>query len=162
MIKLTDLRPPKLPAYKPVELARKARHRAFTARVEGARRLWTLEAEALARAEAWLGKAPEKMPVVARVADAAERFVARRLVVATAVPIDGYDELNAKQIRNHLRDLSPLQLSKVIRYEMAHKHRKSVVAELEKEMARRLRAPAEAAQDAVSEAAESVAEAVSA
>ena len=150
MIKLADLRPEKLSVPKPTEVARKARHRVHVARIDGSRRLWTLETDALARAGMLLGKAPDGVPVVSRVIDAAERFLSRRLELATAVPIAGYDELNAKQIRNHLRELSPLDLARLQRYEAGHKHRKSVIADIEKELSRRVKLPDEALEaDAV-------------
>lgn len=133
-----ELKPAGLPT-RPVELARKARHRVREVRGGSVERLFTLQADALERVEEALHKAPENVPVLSSLADAAERLVARTRVSVTAVSVDGYDDLNAKQVREKLRDLGHLDLVKLRRYETSNKGRKSVIGEIEKEIGRRFK-----------------------
>lgn len=133
-----ELKPAGLPT-RPVELARKARHRVREVRGESVERLFTLQANTLERVEEALHKAPENVPVLSTIADAAERLVARTRETVTAVAVDGYDELNAKQVREKLRDLGHLDLVKLRRHEAGHKGRKSVIAEIDKEIGRRFK-----------------------
>ncbi len=129
-------------------LVRDARHRVHVARHEGVARLWSLETDVLTRASAWLGKAPESVPLVARAADVAEQFVARQLERAVAVPLAGYDELNVKQVQAAVQTLSFVDLLRVRRYEAAKKARKTVLAAVERECASRVAPPIEIAAEA--------------
>ena len=122
---------------RPTELAKRARHRLLEAREGGVERLWMLQADALQRVEQALEATPEQIPLISRVADAAERFVSRRLEAVTAVPIVGFDELNAKAVRHHLHDLGHMDLLRVRRYEHGHKNRKSVLDDIGRELAKR-------------------------
>lgn len=49
-----------------------------------------------------------------------------------APAIEGYDDLNVKQITEALVTLSPFQLTKVRDYEVAHKNRKTVAGAIER------------------------------
>lgn len=132
---IDELRPENV---RPRELARRARRAVSQARGEGLTRLWSLQADALERVEEVLKDAPE-LPVLSRVADVAERVVHSRLESVTACPIPDYDALNAKKVRGHLPDLDRLALARLRRFEAAHKNRKSVLADIDAEIARRTR-----------------------
>jgi hypothetical protein len=62
------------------------------------------------------------------------------LETVTALPIQGYAELNAKEVRASLKDLPHLDLLKIRRYEANNKNRKSVLCDVDKEIERRFRA----------------------
>ncbi len=128
-------------------MVRDARHRVHVARHEGVARLWSLETDVLTRATAWLGKAPEGLPLVARAADVAEQFVSRQLERAVAVPVSGYDELNVKQVQAAVYALSYVDLLRVRRYEMANKARKTVLAAVDMQCADRVGPPVELAAE---------------
>jgi ferritin-like metal-binding protein YciE len=49
----------------------------------------------------------------------------------TALPIAGYDDLNAGQVAARLSDLSQTELAAVLAYERAHRNRRSVVERVE-------------------------------
>ena len=59
----------------------------------------------------------------------------RRVGVGPSFPISLYDELNAPQIVNRLKDLTPAQLRKVRDYERRNDSRKSVLGAIEKQLA---------------------------
>jgi hypothetical protein len=120
----------------PGELARRARAKVREARTDGVERLWNLQADALERVETLLERAPDKVPILSRVASRASRLVHDRLEMVTALAIPEYDELNAKKIRQSLRGLDRLDLVRVRRYETSHKNRKSVLGDLDRELLR--------------------------
>jgi len=123
---------------RPGQLVRDARSRLRVARGQGVERLWTLQVEALARVEQALEGAPENLPVLSRMADEAEKLVARRLEAVTAAPLAEYDTLSAKDVRAALSGLGQVELLALRRYEQSHKARKTVLADVERELSRRL------------------------
>jgi hypothetical protein len=135
--RLLDLR---TDGFRPSDLARRARGRVRDAREESVERLWNLQADTLEQIEDVLHRAPENLPVLSRVADAAERLVARRLETVTALPVENYEQLNAKEVRASVRELGHVDLLKVRRYETNNKNRKSVLGDIDKEIERRFRA----------------------
>jgi polyhydroxyalkanoate synthesis regulator phasin len=52
-----------------------------------------------------------------------------------SLPILGYDELTARQVTEHLKNLKPAELRKVRDYERRHANRKSVLAAVDKALA---------------------------
>ena len=60
----------------------------------------------------------------------------RRAGVGGAAPISGYDGLNASQIKSRLKGMKPADLRKVRTQEKRGKARKSVLAEIEKQLAK--------------------------
>ena len=77
-----------------------------------------------------------------RTRDAAEPVLAeadklrRRAGVARSAPITGYDRLTASQVKSRLKDMTPADLRKVRTQEKRGKARKSVLAEVEKRLAK--------------------------
>jgi hypothetical protein len=78
-------------------------------------------------------RARKKEPVdrLVRGADKARRTVG----VGPSFPILGYDDLNARQVQERLKDLSRPELRKVRDYERKHANRKSVMQPIEKTLA---------------------------
>ena len=113
---------------KPQEIADQAKRRINKVREEGTEKLWEFRTEALERAEDILGEAPLDMPIVSRIAGAAERLVQKGL----ALPIEDYDGLNAKTAIKSLVELSRVDLLQLRRYELANKQRKTVLAAMER------------------------------
>ena len=95
--------------------------------------LWRAQTRTLERAEALLEKA-EELPVVKLVAEPAERLVAKRLDLVTAVPVEGYAELNARNAVKALADLDRVGLLCVQRWENANKARKTVLDSITKRL----------------------------
>jgi hypothetical protein len=52
------------------------------------------------------------------------------------VPIDGYEELTARQAIEHLGELSPAELRSLRDYERRHANRNSVLDEIERALGR--------------------------
>jgi hypothetical protein len=106
--------------------------RSVRARVNGLRdrsevRWWTFETRALSRMEDALAGAPE-LPVLGRLADAAENLVHRRRKVVEAPPIANYAALNAKDAARAIRDLRRrVDLLSIRQHEVAGKNRKTVI-----------------------------------
>jgi polyhydroxyalkanoate synthesis regulator phasin len=65
---------------------------------------------------------------VVRTADRARRAAG----VGPSFPILAYDELNAKQVQERIKELEKPELRKVLNYERKHADRKSVVGAIEK------------------------------
>ena len=118
-----------------VEFTGRARTRVQRARSEGSEALWTLRVDALERVEDLLHGAPD-IPVVGRVADAAERLVQQRIEANTALPIADYDSLNTRRVGEAIRDLGRVDLLKIRRYETTNKNRKTVLSHIEREITR--------------------------
>ncbi len=118
------------------EVGRKLRERIGELRDEGEERAWELEKRALEAAGGLIERASE-VPVVSTVAPKVEGAVQDRLATITTPPIEGYDEMNVKNIRLALRELDRLDLIKVARYEEAHKARKTVARDVQAELDRR-------------------------
>lgn len=125
-------------------LVSRARHRAYRVRTGGQERIWTLRWTALEEVGGWLARTAE-VPVVGRVAIPVERLVQERLDASLAVPVEGYDDLNARNASRAVRELDHLGLLRVRRHEADHKARKTVLDAVEAQLARRARPPEQAA-----------------
>jgi hypothetical protein len=113
---------------KPQELAGEAKRRLNRVREDGEEKLWEFRTDALERAEDILGEAPLDMPIVSRIANAAERLVQKGL----ALPVEDYDVLNAKETMKRLADLSRVDVLRLRRHELANKQRKTVLAAMDR------------------------------
>ena len=100
--------------------------RAHSLETQGRVGLWRAQTRTLERAEALLEKA-EELPVVKLVAEPAERLVHERLDMVTAVPVEGYAEMNARNAVKALAELDRVGLLCVRRWEKANKGRKTVL-----------------------------------
>lgn len=118
------------------EVGRKLKERLSELKADGEERAWEMEKRALQAAEGLLERASE-VPVVSSVAPRVESAVQERLAQISRPPIEGYDELNVRAVREGLRGLGRVDLRKVARYEEAHKNRKTVLADVEAEIKRR-------------------------
>lgn len=110
---------------------RTARHQVHIARGEGQERLWKLEHRALDLANNVLDKADE-VPGTARMAESLEKLVDQRRTTSLAVPVDGYESLNARAAAGAVRDLDLVALLKVERFEGENKTRKTVFQAIER------------------------------
>lgn len=122
------------------QVGRRIKERLSELRDEGEEKAWEMEQRALHAAEGLLERASE-VPVVSTVAPRVEGVVQERLAQLQRPPIAGYDDLNVKSIREALRGIGRVDLLKVARYEEAHKHRKTVLADIEAELKRRRTQP---------------------
>lgn len=109
--------------------------RARRARTRGQVGLWRLQTRTLERADGVLQERVET-PVVGWVAQPAQRAVHSRLTHVTALPVAGYQDLNAKSAARSVRGLSAVQLLQIERWELANKARKTVAKAIEAERAR--------------------------
>ena len=115
-----------------------ARRRVHEIRFDGARRLLDLQLGTLQNVEKLLDEAPE-LPVVSRGTGAANRLVQRGIVAVRTPPIPDYDELNVKQVLEHLDQLGTIDLLRVRSHEAGGKGRKTILDGVEREIARRSR-----------------------
>lgn len=118
-----------------IELTHKLRQSAHTARSTTSEKIFDVRIGALTRVENLLDKVDE-VPVIKLVTAPAHGLAASRLDKATSPAIEGYDDLNARDVRNALADLTRLQLVVLVRYEAAHKARKTVIAAADKAIVR--------------------------
>ena len=123
----------------------RARRRAHIARVSGMGSLWTAQTNALEAAESFLAGAPNNIPVLSKVVDAAEKVAKDRLELHTRVCLYEYETLNAKQAIKAVSTLNYVELLRVKRLEEATKARKTVLAAIEKAADRALEPTEEAA-----------------
>lgn len=101
------------------------RARVRRARDEGGDRLWQLRSGALERVDQWLDAADD-LPGMGRIASAAGRLVEQRLDRLAQVPVERWDELNAKQAIAAVRDLDRAALRSARRREERGKNDKTV------------------------------------
>jgi len=96
--------------------------------------IWTEIEQMLGRGRDQLESATRR----ARQSEPVDRIVrgadrARRTVnLGSSFPIEGYDELTARQVTARLADLSPAELRRIGEYERRHANRKSVLAAVDK------------------------------
>lgn len=109
------------------------RARVRRARNESGDRLWHLQSGALERVEGWLDAADE-LPAVGRLAGAAQHLVERRLERLSAVPVESWDDLNAKQAIAAVRELSRSALRAARRREALGKSRKTVLRAIDERL----------------------------
>ena len=125
---LDDLKAtPERIANRQAELRRRARQRLHVVRGESETRIWKAQTNTLEQLGGLFEKASEKVPVISRVADAAEKLVKDQLQSVTTPEIENYDELNAKATVKALSDLGRVGLLRVQRHEQANKNRKTVL-----------------------------------
>jgi hypothetical protein len=105
------------------------RTRVRKVRNDGGDRLWELGTVTFEQLDQWLD-ARERLPV-----GPIARLVERRLAALTEVPVDGWDELNAKQAVAAVRELDRTGLRKARRREATTKNRKTVLAAIEAKVA---------------------------
>jgi polyhydroxyalkanoate synthesis regulator phasin len=98
----------------------------------------------LGEVEALLGRGTKQLESAtkrARSSESVDRLVrgadrARRVAgVGPSFPILGYDDLNAGQVQDRIKELSKPELRKVLTYERKNANRKTVVGALEKSLA---------------------------
>lgn len=111
----------------------RARHGVHVARVDGAQRLFSIGADGLSRAHDLLDAVPAPLGTVAR---PLQGLVDDGLDQLVAAPIDGYDDMNVKQVDEAVRGLGPVALARVERHERAHKDRKTVYRAIAREQDR--------------------------
>jgi hypothetical protein len=104
---------------------RTARHQVHVARGEGQERLWKLEHRALDLVNNVLDKADD-VPGASRMTEPLEKLVEQRRTTSLAVPIDGYESMNARTAAGAVRELDLVSLLKVERFEGENKARKTV------------------------------------
>ncbi len=122
---------------RPKTLVREVRARVHGLRDRGEERWWTFERRALSRMEGALAGAPE-LPVLGRIADAAENLVHRRRESIEAPPIENYGALNAKDAARAVRALHRrVDLLAMREHEEAGKKRKTVLDALSDALDRR-------------------------
>lgn len=113
------------------DLTSSARRTVHTVRGDSEERLWKAQTAALTRVGAVLENADE-VPVIGSLSKGAGKIVDTRLATLTALPIEGYDELNARTVIGHIKDIqSRVQLASIRRYEAANKARKTVLKAVE-------------------------------
>ena len=105
--------------------AKNARHQVHKVRTEGSERLYNFEVQALDWADEVLERA-EDLPGVSKVKEPIERFVSQAREAVTALPIEDYATLNARNAAAAVRELDFVGLAKVSKYEAANKNRKTV------------------------------------
>jgi len=123
----------------------RARRRAHIAKETGRGSLWTASASALEAAESLFASAPANIPVLSKVADAAEKATQERLEAHTRVCLYDYERLNAKQVIKAIRVLDHIELLCVRRLEETTKGRKTVLDAIEKAITRAVEPVQEAA-----------------
>ena len=99
------------------------------ARDEGRERLWALRTTALERAHHLFDRADD-WPAVGRVAGAANKLVDRWL----QVPVEGWDDLNAKRAVEAVANLDRIGLLAVRRREAATKNRVTVLRAIDERL----------------------------
>ncbi len=113
-----------------------ARQRVRSARGQTQRQLWSLRVQTLERTGDLLDKGSD-VPVIGRIIGPAASFVHSQKSALTAVPVDGFDAMNARDAIAAIKELDALSLFIAERFEAAHKNRKTVMAAIEREVERR-------------------------
>jgi len=113
----------------------RARHDAWLKRNEGRVALWSLSTRGLERAHELLDDAPPALaqPLI--------KLVNRGLAEATQLPVEGYDQLNARKAAAAVRGLDLLDLERVARVERSNKNRKTVLDAVQQQRKRLLAEP---------------------
>jgi hypothetical protein len=106
---------------------RTARHQVHIARGEGQERLWKLEHRALDLVDNVLDKADD-VPGASRMTE----LVEQRRTTSLAVPVEGYESMNARAAAGAVRELDLVSLLKVERFEGENKARKTVAEAIER------------------------------
>lgn len=112
------------------------RARAWAARSTGEDNLWTLNLEALSKANQLVERAVA-LPGLDRVSPNARDLLATWERATVVPPIANYDEANVREIVGSLHALDRLGLLRVRHWETAHKARKTVLDAVERELERR-------------------------
>jgi hypothetical protein len=118
------------------DISRRARVRAFNARGDSVERLWNARTVALEQVESLLVKSTE-VPVIGGLTAAANKVVQNHLDSLTAVSIDGFADMNARDAIKAIKVIEGrVALCSLRRFEMTNKNRKTVLAAIETEIAR--------------------------
>jgi hypothetical protein len=109
-------------------LASRVRRRVWRARTATAVQAWQLQVAGLEQLHSLTARAPERLGLDTLVTDQLDRLITPALV--------DYDELTAKDIVSAVKDMTDArELTRIARYEQAHKERKTVLAAVEKRQA---------------------------
>ena len=111
----------------------RARHNMHVARVDGAVRLFTLGADSLTRAHDLLEAVPAPLETVTR---PLQGLLDDRLDQVNRAPVEGYEDMNVRQVDEAVRGLGAVALERVGRHERANKNRKTVFRALTRELDR--------------------------
>ena len=112
-------------------------------RLDGGReRLWTIRTSALTRASALIERADD-WPAVGRLATVAGKAVDRELDRLTAVPVEGWDALNARKAADAVANLDRIGLVAARRRELATKNRRTVLRAIDARLGVQEQGPAE-------------------
>lgn len=122
----------------PDEARRWVRRSAHTVSTRGADRLWTLHVNALEGAGHLLDKVADQ-PALERLEKPARELLANIEGATTRPPVEGYDELNVREIRAKVHEVDHLGLLRIRHYEAAHKARKTVLDAIAREFEHRER-----------------------
>lgn len=117
------------------ELTAKAKTQLKTAAGDGQERLWTLGTQALERVDSALERGAD-LPLVGTLSKGAHRVVSERLDALKQLPIEGYDDLNARDIVAAVKGLDGrVGLAALRRHEAEGKARKTVLSAIEARIA---------------------------
>jgi len=116
----------------------RARRQAHRVKTTGRGSLWTARITALETAETFFASAPDNVPVLSRVADAAERATQDRLEAHTRVCLYDYETLTAKKAIAAISGIGHIELLRVQRLEQSTKGRKTVLSAIENALSKTL------------------------
>lgn len=111
-----------------------ARQRVRTARGQTQRQLWTWRVNTLEATGDLLDKGTD-VPVLGRIIGPAASFVNSQKSALTAVPVDGFEDMNARDAIAAIKELDTLSLFIAQRFESENKNRKTVLAAIDKRLA---------------------------
>ncbi len=113
------------------ELTHQAKATLKNAAGDSQERLWALSTTALERVDSALERT-ETVPVVGTLSKGAHKVVSDRLDQLTAVPVENYEGLNAREAISAVKDLEGrIALAAVRRHELQNKNRKTVLAAID-------------------------------
>ncbi|MBX2797058.1 MAG: hypothetical protein KTR31_05305 [Myxococcales bacterium] len=101
-------------------------------------RIWGWRTEALEQAGQFLDRASD-VPTIGAIFEPAQQLVEQQLERITEVPVDNWDDLNAKRAAAAVRQLDRAGLRNALRREQQTKSRKTVLKAIEERLARQPR-----------------------
>jgi hypothetical protein len=128
------------------DIVSQARHRVHLARGEGAVRLWNFENQALDWVDGLLERSD--VPGGDKVREPVAKLVGQARASMSAIPIDGYPDMNARTAASAVRTLGLVDLLKVEQIETASKARKTVFEAIERQRKLLQKPPFRASQSA--------------
>lgn len=124
---------------------RRARHRVHVLRGQSTKRIWTTRVETLDTLASRLESLSD-VPVVDRLSQPLRSFTLNQLEAVRSVPVDGFEEMNAKKAIASVAALEWEALYRARRWESENKNRKTVLAAIDRRLSRLLAPPVEWAQ----------------